>query len=397
MRFHLLSLVHLPQSKTYMSCAFTQKNRKMAKMLTDAGHEVFFYGSEGSDIEEYCNSDKLHFIQTHTLKDIRDDYGTGDNRFEIGYDWTIQDFKHDFDIERKPSTLKFYLNTIKHINKVKKPDDFLLISQGYYYDPIKAGVGLYLNCEFGIGYRGSVKTNFRAFESSYIQNYTYGAEMGIGVCGNGSFYDRVIPNYFDNNDFTYSDKKKDYYLFIGRMISRKGILIAYEAAKALNTKLIIAGQGAKVIDGELIDDEPHEFSLPRGNWEFRSFVGVDERKKLMSEAIATFVPTIYLECFAGTHIESMLSGTPPITTNFGVFPETIPNNLNGKVGFRCNTLQDFVDAGKKAKQVNHLEVRKYGEKYLMDNVWLEFEKWFNDLYQVYKSTDGKQKGWSYIK
>ena len=66
-RFHLLSLSHLPQNKKYSACAFTQKNRKLAKMLTSLGHDVFFYGSEGSDVEEYCNSDRLHFIQTHTI------------------------------------------------------------------------------------------------------------------------------------------------------------------------------------------------------------------------------------------------------------------------------------------------------------------------------------------
>ena len=398
--FHLVSLVHLPQSRTYMSCAFTQKNRKMAKILTSLGHEVFFYGSEGSDVEEYCNSDKLHFIQTHTLKDIIDDYGEGDNRFEVGYNWMNKDFKHDFNTTKKPSTIKFYKNCVLEINKNKKKDDFLLLSQGNYFEPIKKYVNFskYLTCEFGIGYRGSVKSNQRAFESSYIQNYTYGSEYGLNTCGNGSYYDRVIPNYFDPDDFIYSDKKKDYFLFIGRMILRKGILTAYEVAKTLNKKLIIVGQGARVIDGNLVDDEPHEFTLPKGNWEYQGFVDVGKRKKLMSEATAVFTPTIYLECFAGTHVESMLSGTPPITTNFGVFPGTIPDNLNGKVGFRCNTLQDFVDAAKKAKYVDHKEIRKYGERFLMDNVKYEFQKWFNDLYQVYlSSTDATIKGWSNLK
>ena len=114
----------------------------------------------------------------------------------------------------------------------------------------------------------------------------------------------------------------------------------------------------------------------------------------MSKAIATFTPTEYLECFAGTHIESMLSGTPPITTNFGVFPGTIPDILNGVVGYRCDTLQDFVDACIKAKTANHKGIRMYVERFLMDNVKLEYQKWFDDLYQVWLSTDGKTKGWS---
>lgn len=94
----------------------------------------------------------------------------------------------------------------------------------------------------------------------------------------------------------------------------------------------------------------------------------------------------------------MLHGTPPITTNFAVFPETIPDYLNGKVGYRCNTLQDFVNAAVAAKDVNHKLVREYGERFLMDNVKWEFQKWFDDLYNVYESSiDETKKGWHRIK
>ena len=118
----------------------------------------------------------------------------------------------------------------------------------------------------------------------------------------------------------------------------------------------------------------------------------------MGGAIATFVPTEYLEPFAGTHIESMLCGTPPITTDFGVFPQTIPNALNGVVGFRCNTLEDFVDAGRKAALVDRFAVQRYGTRYLMERVRFEFQKWFDDLRQVYLSTvDSNSKGWHHLK
>src|SRR3990172_5870289 len=94
-RFHHLGLVHLPASPKYLSCAFTQKLLKLNRMLMSLGHEVIFYGSEGSQVE--CTK----FVQTHTLKDIRRDYGEGDNRFEIGYDWTAHDFRHDPSNEKK--------------------------------------------------------------------------------------------------------------------------------------------------------------------------------------------------------------------------------------------------------------------------------------------------------
>jgi len=376
MRFHLPAYVHLPASERYLSCAFTQKIVKLSKMLLSLGHEVFIYGAESSDTP--CTK----FVQTHTLKDIRDAWGEGDNRFELGYDWKTKGFKHDFNTERTTTTKKFYANCIKAINENKKPDDFLLVMQGYYHKPIADKVGLYLTCEPGIGYRGSY-ANFRAFESSYIQNFTYGSEHPK-QCIKGKYYDRVIPNYFDPKDFTFKDKKQDYYLYMGRLISLKGIDTAIKATKALGKKLVLAGQTLEV------KLEPH--------CEYIGYADLEKRKELMANAIATFTPTIYLEAFAGVHVESMLSGTPPITTNFGVYPETIPDYLNGKVGFRCNTLQDFVNAGKEAMNVDNKFVRKYAERFLMDNVKLEFQKWFEDLYKVYESTQDKTKlGWHRIK
>lgn len=377
-RFHLISLVHLPQSKKYSSCAFTQKNIKLSRMLMSLGHEVYFYGPEGSEVQ--CTK----FIQTHTLADIAKDYGDGDNRFEIGYDWTKGDFRHDFDKARKPCTIKFYNKCIEEINKVKKPDDFLLLSQGFYFKPIADGVKLFLTCESGVGYRGSNKSNYRAFESSFIQNYTYGHE-GQLACINGNYYDRVIPNYFDSEDIEYSEEKKDYYLFIGRIIKRKGVILAKNTTQAIGAKLIIAGQGGIINpDGSLRDSDPQEFTMPHdSNWEYVGFANIEKRKKLFAHAIATFAPSEYLEIFGGVHIESILSGTPVITTDFGVYPGTVINGVNG---YRCNTMDDFIYAAEAVRKLKPNIVRESGERYLSYNVKWDFQKWFDDLYQLYLSS-----------
>ena len=170
-------------------------------MLLKSGHDVFLYGCEGSDAP--CTE----FIQTHTLSDIRQEWGTGDNRFEIGYDWKSEGFKHDFNTKRTITTQKYYNNSIREINLRKKDDDFLLLMQGRYQEPIDKGVNLWLTCEPGIGYRGSY-AKYRAFESAYLQNFTYGSQHPFKSI-NGNYYDRVIPNYFDDKDFVFSEEKDD--------------------------------------------------------------------------------------------------------------------------------------------------------------------------------------------
>jgi glycosyltransferase involved in cell wall biosynthesis len=228
-----------------------------------------------------------------------------------------------------------------------------------------------------------------------MQNFTYGSENPFKSL-NGQFYDRVIPNYYDDNDILYSSKKEDYFLYVGRMIKRKGVLTAYLATKAAKKKLIFSGQGAYVNDnGHLVDNDPQEFDIPNdSNWEFVGYSDIKKRKELLAHAKAVFVPTEYLECFGGINVEARLSGTPVITTDFGCFPEYIKNGVDG---YRCSTLQDFVDAIRKVEFLKPINVKKSAERFLMDNVKLEYQKWFSDLYQVYLSTDGKTRGWSYVK
>lgn len=376
-RFHYVSMPHLPVTKEYLPCAFTQKIHKLTRMLLDKGHEVFLYGVDRTDIEH----PNLEFIPVVDINDVRKDYGSGDNRFELGYD-PETGFRHDINKAPTPSTIKFRKNAITEINKRKKDSDFLLLSQGSYQKPIADKVGLYLTCEPGIGYRGSYAP-FRAFESAYIQNFTYGSENPRKSI-NGAYYDRVIPNYFDMEEFGFSDTPEDYLLYIGRLIPRKGVVTAMKTAEALGEKLVIAGQGS-------LEDIPYSYD----NVEYVGMVGVEERKELYKNAKACFLPTLYLEPFGGTSVEAMLSGCPAITTNFGVFPETIRTGVGG---YRCDTLNDFVNNTKKAFELDRSKVRDYAvERYSMEAVNEMFEKWWNDLHRLYQSTRDKDvKAWHHV-
>jgi len=376
--FHLLGLVHLPVAKKYCSCAFTQKIRKLAKMLLDKGHTVFLYGTGYTDIEH----ENLHFIQCATLSDVRKEWGEGDNRFELGYDIS-RGFRHDINKPVSECQKKFNANAIKNINLNKKPDHFLLLSQGSYQKSIADNVDLYLITEFGIGYRGSY-CKFRAFESNYIRNFTYGSENPRQSI-NGRYYDRTIFNYFETELFTFNNKPEDYLCYLGRIIPRKGVETAMRVADILGMKLKIAGQGSL-----------NDISYKCKNVDFVGTVDDKQRDILLRNAKALFLPTIYLEPFGGTSIEANFTGTPSITTNFGVFPETIINGLNG---YRCDTLQDFVDNTKKSFDLDRKKIREYAVNNFSTEVINEqFEKWWQDLYQVYLSTTNKNiKGWHYIK
>lgn len=366
-RFHLLGMAHLPVSEKYMSCAFTQKIVKFSKMMLSLGHEVFIYGAEGSDAP--CTQ----FFETHTLKDIRDTWGEGDNRFDIGYNFKERiGYKYDeFEPYSLPVT-KMRENSIKIINAIKKDDDFLLVTMGNYHQPIVDGVKLTLTCEPGVGYGGSIAP-FRAFESQHILNYTYGKQTEKKY-RDGNFHWRVIPNYFEAEKHPFNPRKEDFFLYVGRLIPHKGLNIAIETTRAIGAKLMIAGQGDLKINADHV--------------ETIGYLEPKERADLMGRAKGFFYATIFLEPFGGAAVEAMLAGTPILTTDFGVFPEY---NINGVTGYRCNSFRQFVEAAKNVDKLDPYSIRKHAEQFLTDNVKWQYQEWFEEIYKVYEISIGKRK------
>lgn len=405
--FHYIGNVHLPVALQYNACAFTQKIHKLCEMLMNQGHRVILYGAEGTDAP--CSE----MVVTHPLAEIKDAFGdkpcTTDD--PLGYEWKTADggFRHDFDSKLHISK-RFNETCILEINKRKQADHFLLLSMGHYQKPIADAVGLYLTCEPGIGYRGSFAP-FRAFESCYIQNFMYGSEHPLASL-DGQNYDRVIPNYYRPEDFVvpplegstleegasdHLDRDKTYLLFMGRLIHRKGISVAISACKATGTRLLITGQGYKSWDPQtktLVDQDGGVHVLA-DNMEFLGYADAEQRRKLMNGATAVICPSLYMEPFCGVNVEAQLCGTPVITTDFGAFPETVEQ---GRTGFRCLVMQDYVDAIRRVGFLDRAYIQERALRlYSCEAVGKEFERWFQDLYNLWESAhlDGV-KGWSRV-
>jgi glycosyltransferase involved in cell wall biosynthesis len=99
----------------------------------------------------------------------------------------------------------------------------------------------------------------------------------------------------------------------------KGLHLALELQAKLGFKLIIAGPG------------PGE-KYVRNNVTYIGPVSETEKALLLSNAKGLFSLSLYPEPFGYIVIESLISGTPVITTDHGAFPETV---IEGKTGFRA--------------------------------------------------------------
>jgi len=350
LRFHILGVPHTVSSKAYVACAYTQKVVKFGKMMTARGHEVIHYGHEDSDL--VC-SEHVTVITNQDLKLAYGDYDWRNNFFNM---FNIDDHAYQ----------TFYSNAIKEVGKRKQKNDFILPFWGSGVRPVCDAHPDLICVEPGIGYAGGHWARWKIFESYAIYHAYYGLDA-VGTCKQ-DWYDAVIPNYFDPDDFEFREQKQDYFLFLGRVYDGKGIQVAVQATEAIAAKLIIAGQN------------PEKLTFPP-HVEFTGYADVAKRKHLMSHAKAAFVPSMYLEPFGGVQIEMLLSGTPTITTDWGAFAE---NNIHGVTGYRCRTFEQFCWAAKNIDKIDPKNCRKFAENFLFDKVALMYEEYFQMVLDVHQ-------------
>lgn len=79
----------------------------------------------------------------------------------------------------------------------------------------------------------------------------------------------------------------------------------------------------------------------------------------LSNAVALLMPSDFIEPFAGANAEAQLCGTPVISVDNGAFSETV---VDGVTGYRCHTLNDFVNAVYNVKSLNRKVIRDRARK-----------------------------------
>jgi len=357
-RYHILGLPHTVTSKEFNACAYTQKVVKFGKMMTSRGHEVIHYGHEDSDLQ--CTE----HVSVLTNDDFAKSYGS--------HDWRKTFFKFDTGDHAYQT---FYANAIREVGLRKQKNDFILPFWGSGVRPIcDAHQHDMIVVEPGIGYAGGHWARWKVWESYAI----YHAHCGMGAVGQcqQDNYSVVIPNYFDIDDFVFNDQKDDYFLYLGRVYSGKGVDIAIDATRRAGVKLVVAGQ------------KEAGYTFPP-HVEYVGYADVPKRKELMSKARASFLPSQYVEPFGGVQIENLLSGTPTITSDWGSFAE---NNLHGVTGYRCRTMGDYVDAVENIDRIKPLDCRKFGENFTLERVAPRYEKYFQDVLDVHNGAGWYAEG-----
>lgn len=359
-RIHLLALPNVQTTRDYSLCGFCIATIRFAKLLKSLGHEVILYASELN--EAPC--DELVTVITKEEQEVilantRNPKGEVEaTPYQYAY---IEEWSPLFQLSNG--------RIIREIAARKKPGDFICGIGGYSQRSVAEAHPDLPFVEYSIGYNGSF-SQFRVFESVAWQHHTYGAQK----IEDGRFFDAVIPCSYDPDEFPFSPNKSDFVLYVGRLIPRKGIEIACQAAEVACVPLKVIGHG--------------DASLVTHGAEYLGALSSEKRNVWMSKARAVFTPTLYIEPFNQVAVEAQLCGTPVISTPWGGFTETIEQ---GVTGFRCHYLGEFADALEKVKKLDPAYIRSRAvEKYSIATVREQYRDYFDRLLLLRKD------GWNTV-
>ena len=371
MRFHVLAVAHAISNVDYVGCAFTQKVIKFCKMMkqkaqttpapeakvpgASAPHAVATTVPPPGATTTASESKTLPSAPVDIVPESKEvaapseggatggsggdgvpvfiyHYGHEHSKVECDEHITVVtadehkrcygDFDHKtqlttYDVGDMVNRL-FSARTIVEMKKRKRRGDFILCFFGLGHAAI-VNSGEFADCfvvEPGIGYEDSF-AKYRVFESYAWMHNRYGAEK----TKHGNFYDCVIPNYFDASEFDYVPaEKEDYFLFLGRHISAKGLCVLIDLVRRHKIKILVAGTGDIYKEMGIT---PEDEKTLRPYLVHVGHADLEKRRRLLARARALIAPTLYLEPFGGVVMEASFSGTPVITTDWGAFPEQL--------------------------------------------------------------------------
>jgi glycosyltransferase involved in cell wall biosynthesis len=345
-RFHVLAIPHTITSPAFAHCAYTQKVRRFCKFMTEAGHTVYHYGHDESEV--VCT----------------EHVSVSNNSTIVAYaDWKANSYNGQLKDE---CNKKFTARAISEVTKRIELRDFLLCWYGLGHKRIaEKFTESMIVVEPSVGTFRSFAP-FRVFESYALMHHTYGRE---DIKPN--WYDAVIPGFLDPREYTYGDDKEEWLLYLGRVQPLKGINAALDIARRTGRHLKIAGQGSLA-------------TVP-ANVEMLGYADMTKKAELLSRAAALVAPSRYCEPFGYTAIEAAMSGTPVICPDWGGFTETV---VHGVTGWRCRNMDQFDWAVRNIGEIKPEACRQWAlANYTTDNARARYEEYFKQLRGVFFGCD----------
>lgn len=350
MRLHLVGIFHTKHQASFSHCAFTGKALRFPKMMQMYGYEVIEYSNEGS---ESSADEKVIMLTESEFEEL---YGKRKHSDFFGDDATIGSEGHK----------KFEERLINEMRLRIQPGDIVCHPFGHAHQILMNYFPGNRHVETGIGYPTLMPESFRIFESYAWMHYHQGKENR-----SGRNYEWIVPNYYDLDDWEPNYKPGEYLAFLGRICHIKGMDTIRAIADYTKYPIILHGQG-----------DASQWAHPM--IDYRGPISGKVRSEFLRNARAILAPTLFTEPFCGMTVEAMLCGTPTISIDYGAMTETVEPHM----GFRCHTLQDWLDAIDQVGDLDREQIAKIARaKYSLQACGARYDRIFRQL------DDLNRKGW----
>lgn len=186
----------------------------------------------------------------------------------------------------------------------------------------------------------------------------------------------VIHPPVDIDEFSISDRKKEYFLIGGRLVAYKRYDLVIEAFSKLGAPLKVYGSGP-------VEEKLRKMAGP--NVEFLGRVSNDERARLFQDAIAFLHPQE--EDFGITPLESMAAGRPVIAYRKGGATETIEDGVTG-IFFDEQSWEEIADTVLHfdATKFDPKIIRKHAEQFSLKRFHQEMRDYVSHKWEEHKRT-----------
>jgi len=172
-------------------------------------------------------------------------------------------------------------------------------------------------------------------------------------------YIATIYNGIDIDHYPlYSQTKRDYLLFLGRICQDKGTLEAIEIAKALGIPLKIAGKVDQA--DRLYFAEKIKPWLGTTDVKYLGEVDFNNKLELYSHAIALLDPVTFDEPFGLVVAEALATGTPVLAFDRGAVKEIITDKETGII---AKTKEELIARFKEIEKISRQTCRERIVKY----------------------------------
>lgn len=170
-------------------------------------------------------------------------------------------------------------------------------------------------------------------------------------------YLATVYNAIAIDRFPFSAQEGTYLVWLGRIVQKKGVIEAIQAAKKFGMKLLIAAK-IDVVDRAFYEHDVKPL-LAKGKAEYVGELGHAEKTRLLKGAYALLNPIQWNEPFGLVMVESQACGTPVVGYKRGAAAELI---VHGKTGFLTNSINGLVQHLKRVPEISRVACRKNVEK-----------------------------------